>query len=102
MTSDSSARSDPQQQIIDRASTDPDFRNRLLANPSAAASEQLEVPIPPNVTIRVVEEQPGEVVLVLPSVAPHSGARLSDEDLEKVAGGLETWYVYSCEGSGCQ
>lgn len=83
----SSAQNDPQQQILDRAAGDPEFRARLLANPNAAIQEQLGVPLPSTVTIRVIEEQPGEVVLVLPAQGITSGTHLSDTELEAVSGG---------------
>jgi hypothetical protein len=54
---------------------------------------ELGIPLPANVTIRVVEEQPGEVVLVLPATLPASGSQLSDSEPEAVAGGgtLDSW-----------
>jgi hypothetical protein len=79
--------SDAQRQIIDRAMKDPDFRTRLVQNPQAAIQEGLGTSISPTATIRVIEEQPGEVVLVLPAHPIESGDILSDEDLEEVAGG---------------
>jgi hypothetical protein len=91
MTSYSSGQSDPQQQVIDRAATDPEFRKRLIEDPNAALREQTGVPLPPTVTIRVIEEQPGEVVLVLPARDAASGRQLSDAELEGVAGGADTW-----------
>lgn len=91
MTSSFSGQTDPQQQVIDQAMSDPGFRNRLLQDPKAAIQEQLGISIPASVSLRVVEEQPGEVVLVLPAGTMQSGAQLSDADLEGVAGGEDTW-----------
>jgi hypothetical protein len=82
--------SGPQQQVIDRASTDPAFRAQLLEDPKQAISQQFSIPLPEAIAIRVIEEQPGEVVLVLRSQMA-SGGRLSQEDLEQVAGGVDTW-----------
>jgi hypothetical protein len=86
-SSGSSAQGNPQQQVIDRAGTDPAFRAQLLENPKSAISETLGIPLPESVAIRVIEEQPGEVVLVLPSQSMRAGAELPDENLEEVAGG---------------
>jgi hypothetical protein len=86
-SSGSSAQGNPQQQVIDRAGTDPAFRSQLLENPSAAISGLLGIPLPAGVTVRVIEEQPGEVVLVLPSRSMKAGAELTEENLEEVAGG---------------
>lgn len=99
MTMYSGGQTDPQQQVIERASTDPDFRKRLIEDPSAALREQMGVPLPPTVTIRVIEEQPGEVVLVLPAQDTASGTPLSDADLEAAAGGANfSWYQVANEG----
>lgn len=91
MTSSSGGQTDPQQQVMDRVRSDSDFRNRLLQDPKAAIQEQLGIPVPASVTVRVIEEQPGEVVLVLPARGIESGTQLSDTDLESVAGGADTW-----------
>lgn len=90
MTStDSGAARDAEQQIIDRAMRDPDFRNRLLENPREAIQDELGIALA-TATIRVIEEQPGEVVLVLPAQTAESASSLSDQDLESVAGGTYT------------
>jgi Nitrile hydratase, alpha chain len=101
-TSDDSGRwSDPEQQVIDRAMRDPDFRSRLLETPRAAIQEELGTAISSSTRIRVVEEQLGEVILVLPARPMEPGATISDEDLEQAAGGaLNTNLSYcgTCSG----
>jgi hypothetical protein len=90
-----SGSSNPQQQVIERANTDPEFRKLLIEDPSAALREVTGVPLPSNINIRVVEEQPGEVVLVVPARGMESGTQLSEAELEGVAGGgaggSDTW-----------
>lgn len=95
-TPDSSNGNDAEQQIVDRAMSDPDFRARLLENPRQAIQDELGTTL--QATIRVVEEQPGEVVLVLPARAMESGIGLSDEELERAAGGTT---VATVECSTC-
>jgi hypothetical protein len=80
--------SEPYQRIINRAMSDPDFRTRLLENPQMAIEEDLGTPLSSSAPIRVIEEQPGEVILVLPALSTLPSTTLSDEDLEQVAGGL--------------
>ena len=87
MSENTSSRSGAQQQIIDRAATSSDFRAKLLESPHDTIQEEFGIPLPPNVSIRVVEEQPGEVVLVLPARSVQSGSVLSDADLDVAAGG---------------
>lgn len=81
------------QQIIDRAGSDAAFRSKLTRDPRDAIQSEFGIAVPEGVTVRVLEEQPGEVILVLPGRAVQSGTSLSDEDLEKAAGGaLENTY----------
>jgi hypothetical protein len=98
----SSAPADVQRSVIDRAETDPVFHAHLLQDPKAAIEEQFGIPLPADIRIRVVEEQPGEVVLVLPAQSTGSGEQLSEADLEQVAGGLETFMCSWIPGDhGC-
>lgn len=63
---------------------DPDFKARFLSDP-ASVLQEWEIDIPKGVTIKAVEEtQPNTITLHLP---PEPDEELSDEDLEKVAGG---------------
>ncbi|SUB00855.1 NHLP leader peptide domain [Pannonibacter phragmitetus] len=66
-----------------RAVEDSAFRAALLANPAAALEAAFGIAAQPGVTIRVIEETPGEVALVLPAGA----GELSGKDLEGVSGG---------------
>ena len=82
-----------QNHIARKAWSDPDFKKRLLDNPRAVISEELSnikegVSIPEDVDVKVVEEKPDEIYMVLP-VNPEqvTGKALSEEDLERIAGG---------------
>lgn len=68
------------------ASSNPEYRKALLADPKAVLSKQMGQPIPDNIKVKVVEETPDTLYLIAPYVAPASG-ELSDADLEQVAGG---------------
>ena len=81
--------------VIDRSVTDPDFRARLLAEPRETLAEFVGEEISAAVAFRVIEEDPTEVLLVLP---PASGAGVDDKELVDVSGG----WVKSAPGtSGC-
>ncbi|MEH0072417.1 NHLP leader peptide family RiPP precursor [Pannonibacter sp. Pt2-lr] len=69
--------------IQEKAGTDAAFRAALLANPAAALEQAFGLAVEPGITIRVIEEKPGEVALVLPAGA----GELSGKDLEAVSGG---------------
>ena len=68
--------------IVGRATGDEAFRARLRSDPKGTIGEELGVTIPGSVSIEVHEESGATAYLVLP---PDS--RLSEVDLEAVAGG---------------
>jgi ethanolamine utilization microcompartment shell protein EutL len=68
--------------IRERVNQDPEFRAQLMAQPRAALSEMLGMPIPDAVNIAVYEESPTEIHLVIPA-----DSSLNEADLELVAGG---------------
>lgn len=93
-------------QLRERAQREPEFRARLLEDPTAAVGEALGIDVG-DLTIRVVEEQPGEVIIVLPPSAA-ADDDLSDAELASVAGGgwSNDWPGSTCQcpssGSSCQ
>jgi hypothetical protein len=71
------------QEVIKRADSDPQFRNRLKSNPAAACKEA-GVSLPAGTTVKVIERQPTEVYHILDAVA---NGELDDAELAAVAGG---------------
>jgi hypothetical protein len=69
--------------IVARAWRDPAFKAKLLADP-AAALKQAGIAVPAGMTVKVVEDTDTHLHLVLP---PKPSGALSDEALEKAAGG---------------
>ena len=82
------ARKEVEAALVQKALEDADFRARLVRDPQSALKELLGFNPIPNYTIRVIEEQPGEVVLVLPR--PLEIDELPDELLDLAAGGTTT------------
>ena len=72
--------------IRDRLASDPDFREKLLANPRATVESLVNTSTPEAVTIAVHEESLAHVHIVIPAAA--SGGELADDDLELVSGGV--------------
>jgi len=98
-------RSEMERNIVQRSIEDEDFRRRLLEDPKAAVERELGSALPEGVQVRVVEETPDTIYLVLPSAsAPgDQGGALSDQELEAVAGGVggkNTDDDYTC-GRAC-
>ncbi len=77
--------------VIAKAWVDDEFKKRLLAD-SAAVLKENGIEIPEGMTVRFVEqEEPKENEILVPlPPRPGEAAELSDEDLEKVAGGVFT------------
>jgi hypothetical protein len=80
------------------ASTNPQYRAALLANPKAVVEKQFNMTVPDNVQIKAVEENASTIYVVVPH-AVAAGAELADEDLEKVAGGATVKGDANCSDS---
>ena len=72
-------------QVVARAWADPAFKQRLLANPADALREE-GIEVPPGIELRIVEDTEQVRHLALPP-KPAEG-ELSEEELERVAGGI--------------
>ena len=81
-----SERHELEARLRERCLRDPAFRTRLAQAPAEAIGGERGVEIPDGRPIRVVEEQPGEVVVVLPPASEDAGD-MSDAELEQAAGG---------------
>ena len=75
--------------VVHRAGSDRVFRQQLLADPAAAIQAAYGVTLPAGFRIRFIEK-PAEldVLVVLPDTPAEE--ELTDDDLEKVAGGTDT------------
>jgi hypothetical protein len=82
-------RNELEAKIIARAWQDEAFKQELLSNPKAVFSQEIGHSIPDEVEIRVIEENPTTLYMVLP-MKPVAAAdsELSEEQLEAVAGGF--------------
>ena len=68
------------------ALNNPDYRKAMLQDPKGLLAKQMQQDLPDNLNVQVVEETPDTFYLVAPYVQA-AGDELSDDDLEKVAGG---------------
>jgi hypothetical protein len=75
--------------VIERAWTDPGFRERLKKDPKKAIEAEFGQKVAADCEIVIVDESQGKVGIVIPMPPPAAakGASLSDQDLAKVAGG---------------
>ena len=82
-------RAELERKLIQRSLEDEEFRRRLLDDPKGAVEQEIGTRLPQEIKIRVVEESPDTIYLVLPSSSPlgGEGEELSDRELDAVAGG---------------
>lgn len=74
----------PKAAVLAKAWTDPAFKKALLTDPAAALTTAFDAQIRAGVRVKAVEQTPDHVFAVIP-VRPET---LSDDDLDKVAGGM--------------
>ena len=73
--------------IVKFAQENPSYRAALLKDPKSVLAKQMNTELPPDLSVKVVEETANTIYLIAPYVAPAEGEELSDADLEKVSGG---------------
>lgn len=72
---------DPQKALVDKATSDPEFRAKLVADPKEALNEAFGVTLPAGLTVTVLEETADQRYIVLPST------EVSEDELADVSGG---------------
>ncbi len=82
------AREEAEKQLIAKAWKDAKFKQALIQNPREVISKEFGVEIPADISVKVLEETPSNLYLVLPAApAFMEGGELSDVELEAIAGG---------------
>lgn len=85
--------------IARRAWRDEAFHQAVLADPGKVYEEHFGKPMPPGVTVKVLEDTANIVHFVLPA-KPASVGELSDTELEQVAGGISPTWIALAAGGG--
>jgi hypothetical protein len=84
---------DIEQIVINKAMKDEAFKQELFRNPKGVIAKELNVELPAEIEIEVVQQTPQKLYLVLPlevKLQEDADEELSEEQLEAVAGGAWT------------
>ena len=75
--------------IVTKSLEDDEFRKKLLDDPKGAIAAEAGKTLPESLVVKVREEEPNTLTIILPQKAMGATAEgeLSDDALEKVAGG---------------
>jgi hypothetical protein len=83
-------------QVMSRAWSDPAYKQRLLADPKAVLVEA-GLPIPANLEVVAHESTPTQFHIIVPPPPPgHAGDKLSEAELDQVAGGSNWSCSFQC------
>src|SRR5215469_13385818 len=83
-------RRDLETRLIEKAWTDPDFRRNIVNDPKGMFEKHTGQKLPVEMTIYVHEEDANTLHFSIPP-APSNMTELSDQDLERVAGGTDVF-----------
>jgi hypothetical protein len=88
METQTPTRRDLETALIEKCWKDPQFKKAVINDPRGMLEQRTGRKLPPNVKIFIHEEDPNTLHFSIPP-APSNLTELSDDDLEKVAGGTE-------------
>jgi hypothetical protein len=88
METQAATRRDLETALIEKCWKDPEFKKAVVSDPKGMLERHTGQKLPPQMKIIIHEEDANTLHLSIPP-APGNVTELSDEDLEKVAGGTE-------------
>ena len=80
--------------LIEKCWKDPEFKKQVVSDPKGMLERHIGQKLPADLKIFIHEEDANTLHFSLPP-APSNATELSDEDLEKVAGGTELGVLMS-------
>lgn len=92
-TTEVSPRNQLRTALIEKCWKDPEFKAQVIADPKGMYEKATGKKLPDNMRIFIHEEDPDTLHFSIPSAPEHS-TELSDEELERVAGGTEVVVAY--------
>jgi hypothetical protein len=82
------SRRDIETALVEKCWKDPEFKKAVVTDPKGMLERHTGKKLPPHVKIIIHEEDANTLHLSIPP-GPANAEKLSDEDLERVAGGTE-------------
>ena len=86
--------------LIEKSMKDDDFRSRLLSNPKATIEAETGQLYPPEVQVKIVEDDPDVLVFHIPKMPAVASGELSDAELEMVVGAWGTAILCPATSTG--
>jgi hypothetical protein len=83
-------RSELQTEVIKKVMSDEKFRAEVMKDPKVAISKAFNMTIPESLNVKVVEEDPDTIAIVVPKITNE----LSDSELDSIAGGHCTFNCF--------
>jgi len=88
MAAEAATRRDLETALIEKCWKDPDFKKQVISDPKGMLERHTGEKLPAQIKIFIHEEDANTLHFSIPP-APSNLTELSDEDLEKVAGGTD-------------
>lgn len=86
-------RKDLEAKIIAKAWSDDDFCRKFLEDPKGQFEEHLSTKLPESLIMEAYQEDSNHLYFVIPAKPQMDLDELSDEDLEKIAGGIDPFLI---------
>jgi len=89
---DLSSRKNYEEKILDKIFSDADFKKQFLKNPKTAVEEEFGISLPEKLKIKVIEEKPLEITIVIPRDSQQFAEDVKDlpseKELAAIQGGI--------------
>lgn len=90
-----------EQHLLEKALKDDAFRQRLITDPKGTIESETSLKLPDEINITVLEENPQNFFLVIPSVEGNNQSdELSEQELMAVSGGFDWSIATDCGSCG--